>query len=164
MGRALAIEIRNQTFAAIFQRAVQKIHFDRHKLEIIQAFARRAERFLLEHPWESHRHEMPELTLGFSTDPRQFVDRDALWRTLADGWYYFEDLQELHALTPESVKDFDFDVWKASHRHFLPGYHIYSEKNLSLCLGSCNEYVRRMRTDLVRLACEVVSRVGRSIG
>merc|ERR1712157_394793 len=43
---------------------------------------------------------------------------------------------------------FDFDRWKATHRHFLPGYHIYSSKNLSLSRGNFRDYLARMHKDL----------------
>jgi len=145
---ALAREVRERAFAATFQEAIKKVHFDRHKLEIVQTFARRAEAFLREHPWEAHRHEMPALTLGFSTHERTFRNRDELWAALQDGWYHSDDLEELHVLTRETVKEFDFDAWKASHRHFLPGFHIYSGKNLSLSRGIFADYRSRMQQDM----------------
>merc|ERR1712183_70034 len=77
-----------------------------------------------------------------------FRNRDELWTVLQDGWYHLQDLQELHDLTHENVKDFDFDAWKASHRHFLPGYHIYSGKNLSLSRGDFTDYLSRIQQDM----------------
>jgi len=146
--RALAAKVRQRALALALQRAVTKAHFHRHKLQIIHEFAHRSERFLAEHPWEAHRHEMPDLTLGFSTNERRFTDRRELWAALQDGWYHAEDLQELHNLTKESVINFDFDAWKAVHRHFLPGYHLYSRKNLSLSGCSFANYLSRMQKDL----------------
>jgi len=147
--RALAAKVRHRALASALRRAVRKAHFDRHKLHVIREFARRSERFLAEHPWEAHRHEMPALTLGFSTSERRFAGRNELWAALEeDGWYHAEDLQELHNLTKESADNFDFDAWKAAHRHFLPGYHLYSRKNLSLSGGSFAAYLSKMRKDL----------------
>jgi len=146
--RTLAAKVRQRASASALRRAVTKAHFDRHKLHIIHAFAHRSERFLAEHPWEAHRHEMPALTFGFSTNERRFTDRRDLWEALQDGWYHAEDLQDLHNLTKESVVNFDFDAWKAAHRHFLPGYHLYSRKNLSLSKGSFAAYLSQMQKDL----------------
>jgi len=128
--------------------AVMKVHYDLHKFQIVQAFACRAERFLEDHPWQAHRHEMPHMQLGFTTDSRIFVSRDQLWNSLQDGWYHAEDLQELRMLTRETVKDLDFVAWKASHRHFLPGYHIYSCKNLAFSSENFDAYLSRMRSDM----------------
>merc|ERR1712224_213412 len=121
-----------------------------HKLQIIHAFALRAETFLLEHPWEAHRHEMPHLTLGFTTYPRHFACRDDLWSCLQDGWYHAEDLQELWNLDSQTVKSFDFDEWKAAHRHFLPGFHLYSGKNLVTCRGDSLAFIDLMEKDMER--------------
>jgi len=145
---ALAAKVREEFLLTRFRCAVSEVHFDRHKLQVIRTFALRARKFLQDHPWEAHSHQMPFLTLGWSTDERTFLNRPELWTALQDGWYHASDLDELLSLTKESVQDFDFDVWKATHRHFLPGYHMYSQKNLSLSGADFSAYLSRMKQDL----------------
>lgn len=139
--------IRRRTLASLYNQAAQRVHYSRHKLDIIHIWTDRVERFLDQHPWEAHRHEMQFLTLGFTTDCRVFSSRSELWACLEDGWYHREDLQELRALNRETAQDFNFDDWKACHRHFLPGFHIYSRKNLTCCADLAS-YVAHMQQDL----------------
>jgi len=146
----LARTVERNGLAAVQRRAFQKVHYDRHKLQIVHRFAHAAIRFLEEHPWESHRHHMPYLTLGFTTDQRRFASRDALWACLEEGWYHREDLEELLLLSRETVVEFNFEEWKASHRHFLPGFHLYSVKNIAQSRNDCDRFVGLMEVDMER--------------
>lgn len=146
--RKLAKTVARNALEVVQQRAFRKVHYDRHKLQIVHCFAHAAIRFLEEHPWEAHRHHMPYLTLGFTTNQRHFPNRDALWACLEHGWYHREDLQELLLFSRETVVDFDFEKWKASHRHFLPGFHLYSLKNIAQSRNDCNRFVILMEADL----------------
>jgi hypothetical protein len=140
----MARQVRRSAIASMYRRAFEKVHYDRHKLEIIHSFADRSQKFLEEHPWEAHRHDMPRLTLGFTTDSRAFNNRDQLWSCLLDGWFRTSDLQELRELTRETIVDFDFDAWKALHRHFLPGFHIYSCVQFATHRTDCKGFVAAM--------------------
>merc|ERR1719436_118153 len=45
------------------------------------------------------------------------------------------------------MRDFDFETWKTQHRHFLPGFHIYSRRHLACC-SDVGSYIARMQQDL----------------
>eukprot|EP00812_Abedinium_dasypus_P001896 NODE_122_length_2034_cov_281.899949.p1 GENE.NODE_122_length_2034_cov_281.899949~~NODE_122_length_2034_cov_281.899949.p1 ORF type:complete len:631 (-),score=145.18 NODE_122_length_2034_cov_281.899949:141-1769(-) len=146
--RALAASTREAALAALQRQALEAVRFKRHKLDIVQDFGRRAEAFLEAHPWDACRHVMPLLTFAWTTDPREFTGRVQLWSALSEACYYPEDLQELRALDNTTVTHFDFDAWKASRRHFLPGFHIYCDKNLILHSRSFERFAEAMLADL----------------
>lgn len=146
---AVEEEIRTRMLGSLYRHAAERTMYKRHKVDIIREWAASAERFLDEHPWEAHRHEMPHLTLGFTTDRRQFGNRAELWTALQIGWYHRADLHQLRSAEIEVLQNLDFDAWKVSHRHFLPGFHLYSRKNLA-CSPDTESFAASMRRDLER--------------
>eukprot|EP00357_Protocruzia_adherens_P031320 CAMPEP_0115031942 /NCGR_PEP_ID=MMETSP0216-20121206/38858_1 /TAXON_ID=223996 /ORGANISM="Protocruzia adherens, Strain Boccale" /LENGTH=1092 /DNA_ID=CAMNT_0002409737 /DNA_START=77 /DNA_END=3355 /DNA_ORIENTATION=+ len=140
-------ELRKSYMNTLFKDLKEKTFFQKHKLVKLQEFANKYERLNHENPLEAMRHIMPRLNSCYTFTDDRFETRDDLWGFVENLFYPEEAIAELRALTDETVEAFNFEKWRKNNRQFLPGYQIYSTKNLGLA-NSFDDYLKRMQRDL----------------